>query len=41
MVRIAIPIFHKRISPVLDACIRLSVIDVEKKNVNAGTIFEV
>jgi len=33
MVRIAIPIFHKRVSPVLDACIRLSVIDIEKKTV--------
>ena len=35
MVRIAIPIFHKRVSPVLDACIRLSVIDIEGKSVRA------
>ena len=33
MARIVISIFHKRVSPVLDACIRLSIIDVDKKNV--------
>ena len=31
MIRIAIPIFHNRVSPVLDTCIRLLIIDFEKK----------
>jgi predicted Fe-Mo cluster-binding NifX family protein len=29
MIRIAIPIFHQRVSPVLDTCTRLLVIDYE------------
>ena len=31
MIRIAIPIFHNRVSPVLDTCTRLLIIDFEKK----------
>ncbi len=30
MIRIAIPIFHKRVSPVLDHCTRLLIIDVDQ-----------
>lgn len=30
MIRIAIPIFQKRISPVLDSCKRLIIVDAEK-----------
>lgn len=29
MIRIAIPIFHRRVSPVLDTCTRLLIIDYE------------
>lgn len=32
MIRLALPIFHKRISPVLDSCERLLIIDIEQKN---------
>ncbi len=32
MIRIAIPIFHNRVSPVLDTCTRLLVIDFEGKS---------
>ena len=31
MIRIAIPIFHNRVSPVLDTCTRLLIIDSEEK----------
>ena len=31
MIRIAIPIFHNRVSPVLDTCTRLLIIDFEGK----------
>lgn len=31
MIRIAIPIFHNRVSPVLDTCTRLLFIDFEEK----------
>jgi predicted Fe-Mo cluster-binding NifX family protein len=31
MIRIAIPIFHHRVSPVLDTCTRLLVIDYEEE----------
>ncbi len=30
MIRIAIPIFHKRVSPVLDNCTRLMIIDFDQ-----------
>lgn len=30
MIRIAIPIFHNRVSPVLDTCIRLLIVDFEE-----------
>jgi hypothetical protein len=40
MIRLALPIFHKRISPVLDSCERLLIIDIEKKNeINRKEIF--
>ena len=32
MIRIAIPIFHNRVSPVLDTCTRLLIIDFEGKD---------
>lgn len=32
MIRLALPIFHKRISPVLDSCERLLIIDIEQKS---------
>jgi predicted Fe-Mo cluster-binding NifX family protein len=32
MIRIAIPIFHHRVSPVLDTCTRLLIIDFEGKD---------
>jgi predicted Fe-Mo cluster-binding NifX family protein len=31
MIRIAIPIFHKRVSPVLDTCTRLLIIDIDQE----------
>jgi predicted Fe-Mo cluster-binding NifX family protein len=31
MIRIAIPIFHNRVSPVLDTCTRLLIVDFEGK----------
>jgi len=30
MIRIAVPIFHKRVSPVLDNCTRLLVVDIDQ-----------
>jgi len=30
MIRIAIPVFQDRISPVLDACTRLLIVDLDK-----------
>ena len=32
MIRIAIPIFHNRVSPVLDTCTRLLIVDFEGKS---------
>ncbi len=32
MLRIAVPIFQNRVSPVLDSCERLLVIDIEKES---------
>jgi predicted Fe-Mo cluster-binding NifX family protein len=40
MMRVALPIFHKRISPVLDSCERLLIIDLdEEEEIDRKEIF--